>query len=211
MYKYIIWDFDGTVIDSYTEIFNIYQMIFDKFNVAANMDEVKEKLLRFSSKEAKEMIYEKYNITPEDFNNEYEKLASEEESLKRMTFLNNSNVVIKKLKDMGLKNFISTDRDITAEKIIGLLNSLDLFEDIVYIGKNGMMKRKPDPEGVNYLIETYGLNKEEILYVGDRDLDYNTATNAKIDCCMYKPIDGYQGKPKYIIDDFEELLNIVNK
>lgn len=48
-------------------------------------------------------------------------------------------------------------------------------------------KHKPDPEGINLIIEKFSLNRDEVLMVGDSDKDIIAAHNAKIDCSWFAP------------------------
>ena len=43
-------------------------------------------------------------------------------------------------------------------------------------------KRKPDPESVNVVLQLLGVDKEHAVYVGDSDVDIQTAKNADIRC-----------------------------
>ena len=57
----------------------------------------------------------------------------------------------------------------------------ECFPGIGFVGVFGDrndLPKKPDPTGANKLIEMMGLNKEEVLYVGDSETDIKTAKNA---------------------------------
>lgn len=209
MYKYIIWDFDGTLIDSYPEICRIYFEIISKHGFEPDVELIKECLIRNSSVETKKLIKEKYQIDENEFEKEYDYMSNQDDSIFKMKYLNNAEEVLKKLKELGIKNFVATNRNQSAVRTIENLNGLNYFEEIVYLGLNGINQRKPNPESFNYILEKYKINKEEIICIGDRDLDVNTSNNAGIDCILYKPIDGYKTKPKYVINDFTEILDII--
>lgn len=65
-----------------------------------------------------------------------------------------------------------------AHQILADLEILDYFTEIVTTA-NGFA-RKPDPEGVNYLVEKYQLDKTSTYYIGDRTLDVDVAFNSGI-------------------------------
>ncbi|MDD7736267.1 MAG: HAD hydrolase-like protein, partial [Bacillales bacterium] len=75
---------------------------------------------------------------------------------------------------------------------------------------------KPDPTSLNNLILSLGVNKDEVLYVGDSDSDMMVANNAKV-----KKVGvtyGYRKKeeiekyhPDYFIDDFEEIIQVIER
>jgi len=52
-----------------------------------------------------------------------------------------------------------------------------IFNDVL---SRDCCKAKPDPEGLNLLIRKWGLNKDEVLYVGDYLFDLETANNAGV-------------------------------
>ena len=60
----------------------------------------------------------------------------------------------------------------------------NFFGDLVDItvGQNDIMKRKPDPEGVFYALDKLGVSKENAVYIGDSEVDCETAKNAGIPC-----------------------------
>jgi len=75
---------------------------------------------------------------------------------------------------------------------------------------------KPAPDMLYMTLKDLGLNKEEVLFIGDSDVDMMTANNANIKSVAVTW--GYRSKevllsyhPAYIIDDIYELLNIINE
>lgn len=211
MYKYIVWDFDGTLINSYPEIKRIYKEILDSTcNVSdEDLKTIYDYMIRYSSKETKEFIHEKYNVDLENFEKMYKEKSISKESVLRLEFLDNAKSVVKKLYDKGYKNYIVTNRDETAVEAIDNLGASEYFEEIMYNGKYEIFNRKPDPKTLLKLIENNKLNCEEILYIGDRDLDIETCNNAGIDCAIYKPIIELKYTPKYIISDFNDIFEII--
>ena len=90
----------------------------------------------------------------------------------------------------------------------------DIF-NIAY-GQRPNHKAKPDPETVNEVINLFKVHKEECLYVGDSDVDIKTAINAEVQSVGVAW--GFRGTEElleaganYIINTPEELLNLLNK
>jgi HAD superfamily hydrolase (TIGR01549 family) len=72
-------------------------------------------------------------------------------------------------------------------------------------------KLKPNPDGMNHIINMFGLTPEEVIYVGDRyDIDTETAYNAGVECIII----GNKGLLKkhkgYIRRSYFELYNALN-
>ena len=87
-----------------------------------------------------------------------------------------------------IQQFVYTHKGKNAYQILADLEILDYFTEIVTTA-NGFA-RKPDPEGVNYLVEKYQLDKISTYYIGDRTLDVDVALNSgiqSINFCDYRP------------------------
>ena len=99
--------------------------------------------------------------------------------------------------------------------VIDILNFyLPDFKFDYVVGQRINVPIKPDPTSLNNLIEELNLSTTEVLYVGDSDVDMIVASNANVDCVGvtygYRPreiLEKY--KPKYLIDDILEILQIV--
>lgn len=55
-----------------------------------------------------------------------------------------------------------------------------LFDFVV--GERENIRRKPCPDSANEVLRTLGVDKTEALYIGDSDVDIETAKNAGLDC-----------------------------
>ena len=90
--------------------------------------------------------------------------------------------------EADIQQFVYTHKGKNAYQILADLEILDYFTEIVTTA-NGFA-RKPDPEGVNYLVEKYQLDKTSTYYIGDRTLDVDVAFNSgiqSINFCDYRP------------------------
>lgn len=75
---------------------------------------------------------------------------------------------------------------------------------------------KPDPSLVNNVLFVHKLNREEVLYVGDSDIDMMTANNGKLDSVFvtwgyvrFKDVEQYH--PMYVVDHPLEIITILNR
>lgn len=50
------------------------------------------------------------------------------------------------------------------------------------VGESDTVRRKPAPDMVNTILQTLGIAKEEMVYVGDSEVDLQTARNAGVGC-----------------------------
>ena len=69
-----------------------------------------------------------------------------------------------------------------SEKVLSGLGLRELFDEV--IGSGGVYPRKPDPAALVALMERAGATPERTLMVGDSRIDYETARNADVRCCL---------------------------
>lgn len=116
------------------------------------------------------------------------------------------------LKDNNVSNYVLTHRGVTTESVLKNIGLYECFDEIV-TSEHGF-KRKPDPEGINYFINKYNLDKDETYYVGDRPMDIKCAGNAHIKSIMFIPKQSVAiptGKETYIVKDLLEIKDIIEK
>lgn len=60
------------------------------------------------------------------------------------------------------------------------------FPDLIHIavGEKEGVRRKPEPDSVNEVIRLSGIPKESVVYIGDSEVDIQTAKNAGIDAII---------------------------
>ena len=99
------------------------------------------------------------------------------------------------LKSSGYQLFCLTNKpDEAANRLVN-----DLFGNIFtyVLGNSSSVPTKPDPYGMNFLVEKFSLNRKRIAYFGDSDVDIVLAANARIShsvACLY----GYRDREELI-------------
>ena len=96
-----------------------------------------------------------------------------------------------------------------------VLSTLFKKDDFFYAeGQSERFARKPDPEALNDCIARSGISKENVVYVGDSDVDAVFAKNAGIDCIGVAW--GFRGKTelenagvKYLAETAEDIVAFV--
>ena len=92
------------------------------------------------------------------------------------------------------------------------------FHDISFVeilGQREGVPVKPDPSIVSDIIQKAGVSKEEVLYVGDSNVDMQTAHNAGVDAIGvawgFRPRAELEAlQPLAVIDKAEELSDYLN-
>lgn len=82
------------------------------------------------------------------------------------------------LDDVGIKMAVVTNKIESAAKKL----CSEFFRVDVVIGDSVGRRKKPNPDSVFEALDMLGVSAEEAVYVGDSDVDTETAKNAEIDC-----------------------------
>jgi phosphoglycolate phosphatase len=112
--------------------------------------------------------------------------------------------VLDELGKRGIKRVINTNRTTSMPHIMERFNLRPYFEMVVTA--LDVSHPKPDPESVEKILSAYDLKKEEVLFVGDSEVDQQTAGSAGIRFVAYKNAAIAEGA---LIQDHLELLSLV--
>lgn len=87
--------------------------------------------------------------------------------------------LIQVLQERGIQLAIATNKPhVQAKKLVEACFGKGTF--CAVLGNQEGIPHKPNPYGVNQLIKQLGVAKEEVLYVGDSDVDMQTACHADV-------------------------------
>ena len=117
--------------------------------------------------------------------------------------------ILEYLQSKNIKNYVFTHRGVTTETVLKNIGLYDCFDEIV--NSQSGFKRKPSPDGLNYLVDKYQLDRNETYYVGDRPIDIECANNAKVKSIMFIPEGGVAratGKETFIINDLLDIKEL---
>ena len=85
--------------------------------------------------------------------------------------------MLKALKDRGIHLAVLSNKpDRQTVKVVKEIFGDNIFDDAQ--GQKDGIRRKPEPDGVWYLMEQMQVSKEECLYIGDSEVDAATGKNA---------------------------------
>lgn len=107
---------------------------------------------------------------------------------------------------------VTTKKQETAHLGLDLFGLRQYFD--LVIGIDQVQAGKPDPEGINLVLNRFNLSKA--IYVGDNDTDIMAAKNAKVSSVGVKwSPKGYGHleilNPDYLIDNFTQIESIIEK
>ena len=206
MIKHIIWDFDGTLFDSYPGMVNAFLRALKKYEIEAEYDEVLKLFL--NSEKTAVQYYQKRFLLGEELIEVYQDEKSHID-LSSMLPFPYAKEVCQRIKEAGRYNYILTHRGSTTYDILRKNGMVELFTEIVT--KDNQFARKPDPEAIYYLLDKYQIDLKEAMIVGDREIEILLGQKAKVKTCFYESGNREpELQADYRVKSLEEVLTILN-
>lgn len=207
----VIFDLDGTLVQSHKNIYNATVHSFDKLKIKYNMPEAE-----FFKKIGHhfEDIFDDFGIVVDDF----EEFIGVYKSI-YFDFIDSSILypgveeVLDELKAREYKiALLTTKGQEQADKII---NHFNLSHDFDYImGRRPGIPHKPAPDMLLHICEQLHSLPVNTMMVGDSELDIECGKNAGSKTCGVTY--GYRSKefiqslePNFVIDEIKELLTLL--
>lgn len=214
-YKYILFDWDGTLVKTLDIWLNLYKELIKKYNVeASNLTDL-EVVEKAFGKWAKG--FENLGFTnPQEACDEAWALV--DERVNNVDVYPNVKQVLDKLKESNKKLTLHTSSDSNMLYPAILNNDLEKYFEII-LTKDDVKKGKPDPEVILKEMTFLNAKPEECLIVGDSEGDIKTGKNADVDTVLFYPESHkrfyreeflMKESPTYVIHDLLELLEVVN-
>lgn len=196
-----IWDFDGMLFDSYPHITSAFLKALGEFGKEADYDEAKA-LLEITFAHA----FEHYDVSEEEkavfrkYEHNY--------SLRPIAVpFENTYRVLEALFNDGKKHFLYTHRGFeTSQHYLEEYGMKKFFTAFVDSSMN--FPSKPAPDAVNYICDTYGLDRSETVMIGDREIDVLSGKNAGTYGCLFTKKENPESAADFIVKDIIEILNI---
>ena len=112
---------------------------------------------------------------------------------------------LRTLKEKGFLRAISTNRTTSMPHVMERFELEPYFEMVVTA--LDVENPKPHPESLEKIMKAFGLDREEAVFVGDSEVDQQTAASARIRFVAYKnreiASDGF-------IEDHQDLLKLID-
>ena len=189
MYKLAVFDLDGTILNTLEDLAGSVNYCMKKFNMPERtIDEVR----RFVGNGIKKLIE---RAVPSDTSeslteevheafNQYYKLHCKDKTKP----YDGIEELITALNSKGVKSAVVSNKADFAVKILCEDFFSGLFIDAVGEKESEGVRKKPAPDSVNKVIENFKKNfdseitKKDVVYIGDSEVDIQTAKNADVDC-----------------------------
>ena len=175
--KNFIWDFDGTLFDTYTHTVKILHQLMEEVGKPCDYNVLFSKSRR-SLGEAREYC----KATDEEWAEFYRREGIIELEPIALPY-EGTEQTLKMIISNGGKNYIYTHRDAVTFKYLKKYGWMEYFEGFVTNEHN--FPHKPAPDALLYMIREFNLNPEETIMIGDREIDVLSGKNAGIHACLF--------------------------
>lgn len=88
--------------------------------------------------------------------------------------------LLRTLREKGIRTAVASNKDEADVKVLADRLFPGLFD--VVIGNTPAIRRKPAPDMVNAILQKENVSRETAVYVGDSEVDIETARNAHLPC-----------------------------
>ena len=181
-YKVLLFDLDGTLCDSDEMLIQSFFVLYKKYRPVKIR--TREELIYFSGPPIKKTLTDEFPDYPFEEIYEAFKVTSKELYLPYVKPFDGEIEILKKLREAGYLLGVVTNKGAPLTKYsLEVCHIEDLFD--VVISADDVNAPKPSPLGIDKALERLAIaDKDKVLYIGDNDIDYETATNAGVDALL---------------------------
>ena len=182
-YRCFIWDFDGTLYDTYGRIERAVRKGLDEMGLSHGGVDV-QALAKTTLRHACETLA---GERAEELLSRYFTHA-EEEGPDSMRPFPGCEEALRAVYEAGGVNFLYTHRNKSAVEALQRDGLAELFRD--FVTWEAGFPDKPAPDALNWLIDLHRLERRECVMVGDRVIDARAGENAGVASALFDP-DGF--------------------
>ena len=185
--KGILFDHDGTLVDSEVTHFQLWKRVLEKHNVELAEQGYKDFHSGTPTPKNAEILVEKYSlsITPKELAEEKE--VATHAYLKEQSFplMSDSLATIQYFHQIGLKLGVVTGAGRFGVKSTLQAYDLEDYFDVITTGEDVALS-KPSPDVYLLALEKLGLQADECIAIEDTENGIRSATAAGLICCAVR-------------------------
>lgn len=212
MYKYILFDLDGTLLNTYPGVSNAVKYTLDYYKMPIPDEKI---LRRFLGPPLAESLKDVAGIKESEIPFAIKKFREYyiQKGVFEYEFFEELKPTFEKLRKMGITLAVATAK--LEKAALMMLEHADLLKEFDFVGGSLESTRTAKTEVIAHVLNHYGItDKSEVLMVGDRENDVTGAKNNGIDCCGL--LCGFGSKEefeengaKYIIPFISDIFKIL--
>lgn len=213
MIKAILFDFDGTLVNSAPGIVKTMEQVFTEMNVEVPTVEAMRATIGLPLRLALKELGHLDDKRADDATELYRALFPVYE-VGYVTVFPDVTETLMSLKEKGIRMAVVTSRDTVSLKLIADRRELTPFFETYVTGADGFLP-KPAPDMVLELLKRMKLKKDEVLVVGDTtfDIDMGNSAGCKTVAVTYGNHSRERlmdSNPTFVIDRFSKLADCLN-
>lgn len=209
MLKAVVFDLDGTLIDSTPAIVDSF---VHSFEAIGHEVPPRERILEFISIPLEKHFAELTDHDPITLSKIYREHYFDTCTAGTVMLPGVVDALVS-LADAGLRLAIATSKSCRGSEII--LDHLEIAHHFEFVvGADSVSNHKPDPEALNVSREKLGIAADEMIYVGDTRFDTEASKNAGVRCIAVATgyasraeLDGL--KPHHVADSMSEAASYI--
>ena len=186
-YKYIVWDYNGTII-------NDAQLAVDAENIVLQSYGLKPITLEYYLKECEMPLVNFYNKIFDLEQYDYTEIARRFiENYDKLFYTADIFPEVREMIDLVSKNGLKQGviSGFETQRLTDSLKKFGLYENFTFISGSDNIHAGDKSERAAVVIEKYGFVPSETLFIGDMYHDYETACKVGADCVLIAK--GHQG------------------
>lgn len=195
-YKAVIFDLDNTIYPEIEYLKRAYFQISKSIVLEENIDcenimDIYYFLLNtFLTRGRKDLFQQtknKYNLRKLTLNNFLDRLHQVSLVKNELNIFGDIKRLLQHLHKRKILLFILTNGNVTQQKnkIRSINIDINIFNEIIYASSNNGEFEKPNPYFINKIIDKYLIPRNEIILIGDSEIDRKTTINASIAFLQY--------------------------
>lgn len=208
-YKYVIFDLDGTLIDTDLYVVSNYAHMYRKYK-PGNMNRLAN-MIYFSGPPLEEVFSKEFPDVPkEELFREFTEYSKEHANEYATLYDDERECLDEMIKEGYILSVCTSKRMMAVKDNFNYFGLMKYFTHI--ISNDDVSKQKPDPEGINECITRLGASKDEVLYIGDSDVDILAGNAANVDVGIVtwglKTL-CYTERAKYKLASYKEIQELL--
>lgn len=198
----LIFDCDGTLVDSYDAITGRVQTAIRRVGVHCSAERIRELSLYQNVGYCMQTLAEENSLDLSELLKVYRGIPEE------LDLITPYQHALEVVSDPRFQCFVYTHRGPNCRYIFEKFGFMEHLAEVVDTSYG--FRRKPDSQGIDYLVDKYQLDREQTYYVGDRLLDIECGQNAGVKTIFYNssglPIDA--SKADHVVNDLIEICSL---
>ena len=179
LFKHYIWDFDGTLFDSYPHIIKCFKMVLEEEGITCDDDMLARQFYNNFG------AARRWSGISDEGYRRVSKLhyqMGEDEIEPKVVPFPEIEGILRQIVEAGGDNYLYTNRNDTARLYCVQFGLDKYFKG--YLSSIDKFPGKPAPDALLALMERYSLKKEDCVMIGDREIDGLSGVNAGMAGCL---------------------------